>query len=87
MSNMWGRSGAPMIQPTKDEIRSWLAEARSDLKDERRRRRTAEYKLGVATRTLGTLALEGKIAVSLEKLGEMVLALAMEHETQKLLVE
>lgn len=88
MSNMWGRSGAPMIQPTKDEIRSWLAEAQSDLKDERRRRRAVEYKLQIATRTLGTLALEGKIAVPLEKLGELVLELAVEHtaefETQKL---
>jgi hypothetical protein len=80
-----------MIQPTKDEIRSWLAEARSDLKDERRRRRAAEYKLGLATRTLGTLVLEGKVAVPLEKLGEMVLDLAREHEAereaQKLLTE
>jgi hypothetical protein len=32
MSNMWGRSGAPMIQPTKDEIRGWLSETRSELK-------------------------------------------------------
>jgi hypothetical protein len=91
MSNMWGRSGAPMVQPTKNEIRSWLAEARNDLKDESRRRRVAEYKLGLATRTLGTLVLEGKVAVPLERLGEIVLELAEEREvareTQKLLTE
>ena len=45
MSNMWGRSGAPMIQPTKGEFREWLAEARAEVKEERQLRRQAEYKL------------------------------------------
>lgn len=80
-----------MIQPTKDEIRHWLADAQSDLKQERARRRLAEYKLRAATRTLGTLALEGKVPVPLEKLGELVLEMVIEqeteHETQKLLSE
>ena len=49
MSNMWGRSGAPMIQPTKDQFRWWLSEAHSELKEEKSRRRLAEYKLGIAT--------------------------------------
>jgi hypothetical protein len=79
MSNMWGRSGAPMIQPTKDEIRGWLSETRSELKAERARRRVAEYRLSVATRKLGELVLEGKIAIPPEKLGEIVLQMAIDE--------
>lgn len=83
MSNPWGRSGAPMIQPTKDEIREWLAEARTNLRDEKTRRRRAEYRLGVATRTLGKLALEGKIPLpSVQAVGELVLQVAMEEEAE-----
>jgi len=48
----------------------------------------AEYKLGVATRKLGTLVLEGKIAIPAERLGEIVLQIAMDeeiaNETEKL---
>jgi hypothetical protein len=79
MANMWGRSGAPMIQPTKDELREWLSEARADLIVEDDRRRLAEYKLSVATRKLGELVLEGKIAIPAEKLGEIVLRMTMDE--------
>jgi hypothetical protein len=80
MANYWGRSGAPMIQPTKDEIRQWLREARDECKDERRRRERAELHLNVAKRTLGQLVLAGKIEVPSQKLGELVIRLAMEEE-------
>ncbi|RTL74114.1 MAG: hypothetical protein EKK36_11450 [Bradyrhizobiaceae bacterium] len=89
MANMWGRMGAPMIQPTKDELRNWLSEARDNAKHHRRLRRIAEYKLQIATRTLGELVMAGKIPLPAEKLGELVLQMAeeeqLEVETQKLL--
>jgi len=69
-----------MIQPTKDEYRGWLTDARTELRTERRRREVAEYRLGVAVRKLGSLVLEGKIEVSSEKLGEVVLRMAMDEE-------
>lgn len=79
MANYWGRSGAPMIQPTKDELRGWLAEARTELKDERTLRRRVEYRLKFATEKLGQLVLEGKISVPTRKLGELVVNLAMDE--------
>lgn len=80
MSNMWGRSGAPMIQPTKDELRTWLSEARQEAKKERNLRHVAEYNLNLARRKLGTLVLEGKIAIPTERLGEMVIRMAAQEE-------
>jgi hypothetical protein len=71
-----------MIQPTKDEIRGWLADARRDLKQERQLRRSAEYKLDVAIRKLGSLVLEGKIEIPTERLGEIVLQIAMDDEIE-----
>lgn len=82
MANYWGRAGAPMIQPTKDEIRQWLRDTRADLKDERRRREQAEFRLEVATRKLGQLALEGKIVIPPEELGRLVLRMAMDEEAE-----
>lgn len=94
MANYYGRAGAPMIQPTKDEYRGWLKEARDELRTERRRRERAEYRLGIATRKLGRLVVEGKIDVPADKLGEVVLRMAMDeeveqevHEPQALLVQ
>lgn len=34
MANYWGRSGAPMIQPTKDELREIIADQREALADQ-----------------------------------------------------
>lgn len=82
MANYWGRTGAPMIQPTKDEIRGWLAETQAELKAERNRRWVAEYKLQCATEKLGELVLEGKITVPVEKLGELVLEIERERRRQ-----
>lgn len=82
MSNMWGRSGAPMIQPTKDELRQWLHESREKAKSERSLRIHAEYKLGVAKRTLGRLVLEGKINIPIEKLGQFVIDMAEADEIE-----
>lgn len=82
MSNMWGRSGAPMIQPTKNELRQWLGEARDKAKVEQGRRFRAEYELEIAKRKLGRLVLEGKIAVPAEKLGEIVIRMAEAEEIQ-----
>jgi hypothetical protein len=91
MANYYGRAGAPMIQPRKDEYRGWLHQTQRDLKDETRRRSVAEYKLSAAMRVLGALVLDGTITVSLEKLGELALDGAMEEEAnrekQKLLAE
>lgn len=81
MSNMWGRSGAPMIQPTKNELREWLSEAQEKAKTEYARRIHAEYELDVAKRKLGRLVLEGKIAIPTE-LGEMVLRTAKAEEIE-----
>ena len=72
--------GSYMLQPTKDEIRQWLSEARTQLKHERSQRRLAEYRLGVATRKLGQLVLEGKIAISADTLGELVIRIASDEE-------
>ena len=83
MANYWGRSGAPMIQPTKDEIRSWLAEARAEAKEERTRRQVAEFKLRTATKKLGELVLEGKIAIPIERLGELAIQLAIDDECER----
>ncbi|MBR0722059.1 hypothetical protein JQ612_07830 [Bradyrhizobium manausense] len=82
MSNMWGRSGAPMIQPTKDELRQWLHEAREEADTERGRRVQAEHELKLARRKLGRLVLEGKIAIPAEQLGEIVLRMAEADEIE-----
>ncbi len=74
--------GSYMIQPTKDQIRHWLSEARSDLKDERTRRRQAEYQLSIATRKLGSLVLEGKIAIPAELLGRIVLQMTIDEAAE-----
>jgi hypothetical protein len=83
--------GSYMIQPTKDQYRRWLREAQSELKQERRLHQVAEWKLGVATRKLGALVLEGKITIPAEKLGELVLQIAGEEEaaaeTEKVLAQ
>jgi hypothetical protein len=83
MANYYGRSGAPMIQPRKDEYRQWLSEARAELKDEQRRRRSAEYKLDIATQKLGELVLEGKISIPTQKLGELALRLAVDDACER----
>ena len=74
--------GSYMIQPTKDTIRGWLSEARTELKTERLRNRILNYKLEAATRKLGELVLEGKIAIPVEKLGEIVLETAIEEQRE-----
>lgn len=73
--------GSYMIQPTKDQFRTWLSEARNELKRERLSRRVAEWQLGIATRKLGALVLEGKITVPAERLGELVLQIEAEGGT------
>ena len=75
--------GSYMLQPTKDQYRWWLADARKELKEEKAQRRLAEYKLDVAVRKLGSLVLEGKIAISVERLGEIVLQMAQEEEVER----
>jgi hypothetical protein len=67
-----------MIQPTKDEIRAWLREARAELRKERGRRETAEARLAVARQLLGELVLREKIAIPVERLGDLALGIAME---------
>jgi hypothetical protein len=95
MANYWGRTGAPMIQPTKDDLRQWLREAQTELEQERterererNRRRSVEYRLEIAAQKLGELVLEGKITVPAQKLGELVIKLgiveASEREVQRL---
>ena len=73
-------SGSFMIQPTKDEIRVWLSVTRKKLKEEVTRRQIAEQKLRVAIRKLGTLVIEGKIDISAERLGELVIQTASEED-------
>jgi hypothetical protein len=58
MSNPWGRLGAPMVQPRKDDLWQWLREAQTDAADQRRARKAAEAKLEIAIRKLGELTLE-----------------------------
>ncbi|WP_157038870.1 hypothetical protein [Rhodopseudomonas palustris] len=72
-----------MIQPTKDEIRGWLSEARNELRSERFRRRLLEHELCSAKRALGNAVLKGQINVPIEKLGELVLKLQKESETEE----
>ena len=71
-----------MIQPTKDQIRHWLADARTDLKAERLQNRILGYKLDAATRKLGELVLQGKIAIPVEKLGKLALEAAIEEQRE-----
>lgn len=82
MPNYYGRMGAPMIQPTKDEIRGWLQEAREELKTERSLHRYAEDRLSAATYKLGQLVLEGKLEIPVEKLGELAVNLAIEERAE-----
>ena len=72
--------GSYMIQPTKDQIRHWLWEARRDLKAEKAERRLIEGQLNIAKRKLGALVLEGKIAIPVERLGELALELAVNEQ-------
>src|SRR6202163_1117414 len=82
MPNYYGRMGAPMIQPTKDDIGGWLREAREELKTERVLRRCAEDRLSAATYKLGQLILEGKLEIPIERLGELAVNLAVEERTE-----
>lgn len=61
MPNYNGRLGAPMIQPTKDELRHWLSETRVALRDERRLRAASDYRLRIATQKLGEMMLDAAI--------------------------
>jgi hypothetical protein len=72
-----------MIQPTKSEIRGWLAEARQELKEERNLRRMAEYKLRVATEKLGQMVVDGAIAIPVGRLGELVIRMEMEAAAER----
>ncbi|WP_298256908.1 hypothetical protein [Bradyrhizobium sp.] len=74
--------GSYMLQPTKDQYRHWLSEAQSDLKQEKSRRRIAEHNLGIASRFIGSLVLQGKIPVPADRLGELVLQIASEREAE-----
>ncbi|WP_315805072.1 hypothetical protein [Bradyrhizobium sp. SZCCHNS3002] len=69
-----------MIQPTKDELRQWLREAREQARVEKKLRNRAEYELGIAKRKLGGLVLEGKIAVPAELLGQIVIRMSEAEE-------
>ena len=83
MGNPWGRAGAPMVQPTKSEIRGWLADARQELKEERKLRRIAEHKLRVATEKLGQLVIDGAITIPAARLGELVIRMEMEAAAER----
>jgi hypothetical protein len=60
--------GAPMIQPTKDELRLWLSESRQEARDERQLRKAAEYKLNIAIRKLGEAVIEKALQEELTEL-------------------
>ena len=60
MPNPWGRMGAPMVQPTKDELRGMIRNLRDERDNERERRelleqelKTTKSKLDEAARLLG----------------------------------
>lgn len=82
MANYSGRLGAPMLQPPKSDYRRWLAESQKTEKEERQRRRAAEFKLGAARRLLGKLVIEGKIDLPIEQVGECVIQNAMKEEAE-----
>ena len=58
MPNPYGRQGAPMVQPRKDDLWEWLREAQSDAAEQRRLRKIAEAKLETAIRKLGEMTLD-----------------------------
>lgn len=58
MANYYGREGAPMIQPTKDQFRLWLSESQREAKEERRLRKDAEHRLDIAIKKLGEAVIE-----------------------------
>jgi hypothetical protein len=72
-----------MVQPTKGEIRGWLADARQELKEERKLRRIAEHKLRVATEKLGQLVIDGAITIPAARLGELVIRMEMEAAAER----
>jgi hypothetical protein len=50
-----------MIQPTKNELRHLLAQARQQLKEEKSRRELAEAKLKIATHQLREMVIETEL--------------------------
>ena len=83
MPNPYGRAGAPMIQPTKDEYRGWLREERQENKALRQRCGFLERRLAFATQTLGELVQNGKIVIPTQKLGELALQMAIDAERER----
>jgi hypothetical protein len=54
--NYWGRLGAPMVQPTKDELLQMIEALQKEIVSERGQRRIAELKLSTANRRLDIAA-------------------------------
>jgi hypothetical protein len=61
MPNYNGRAGAYMIQPTKNALRRWLSQARSEAEAECTRRKAAERRLEIATRLIGEAVLDAAL--------------------------
>ncbi len=56
MSNPFGRMSAPMIQPTKQELREIIDEQREELKQEQQRCRDLQKELDIMRRKLDAAA-------------------------------
>lgn len=77
MPNYWGRMGAPMIQPTKDELRQIISDQQDALANER---------LTVIALEASVSILKKKLDIAQRKIGETVIQAALE-EAAKLLSE
>jgi hypothetical protein len=74
MSNDWGRLGAPMIQPTKDELRQIISDQQDALAEERAEVislnsevSALKKKLEIAQRLLGQQLIETEVRRDVEQ--------------------
>ncbi len=61
MPNYYGRMGAPMIQPTKDQFREWLTESQRENQQLKVRNAVLERRLAIATRKLGESVIDSEM--------------------------
>jgi hypothetical protein len=70
MPNYWGRSGAPMVQPTKDELRAIISEQMDAL---------AEAEAHVLTLKVENLGLKKRLAIAEGLIGEKLLDVVVQQ--------
>ena len=77
MPNYWGRMGAPMIQPTKDELRRIIYDQQNAL---------AEERVKVIALEASVSLLRKKLDIAQHKLGEIFIESQMKSEREQRLL-